>query len=126
VTEPTLFKAVAAIAPVTDFGMLKQEAEAYTNSRLVAEFIGSGPHIEEGSPLRHASAIKVPVLLVHGDMDLNVGVAESERMEAALRAAGTPVEFLRYKSLDHQLEDDAARAEMLTRIAQLLERTIGH
>jgi dipeptidyl aminopeptidase/acylaminoacyl peptidase len=125
-TEPGLFKAVAAIAPVTDLAMLKQESADYTNSQLVADFIGSGPHIEEGSPLRHAAAIKVPVLLVHGDMDLNVHVAESERMAAALQQAGAQVEFLRYKSLDHQLEDSAARIEMLTKIGQLLDRTIGH
>jgi acetyl esterase/lipase len=126
ITEPSLFKAVAAIAPVTDLEMLKQESADYTNAQVVADFIGSGPHVIEGSPLRHASAIKVPVLLVHGDMDLNVRIAESEKMEAALRTAGTPVEFLRYKSLDHQLEDSAARIEMLTKIGQLLDRTIGH
>jgi dipeptidyl aminopeptidase/acylaminoacyl peptidase len=125
VTEPSLFKAVAAIAPVTDLSLLKQEAENYTNSRLVAEFVGSGPHLVDGSPLKHAAAIKVPVLLVHGDMDLNVGVLESEKMEAALRAAGTPVEFLHYKALDHQLDDSAARTEMLTKIGALLQRTIG-
>ena len=126
VTDPSLFKAVAAIAPVTDLAMLKDEAKDYTNSELVAKFIGSGPQLTEGSPLRNAASIKVPVLLVHGDMDLNVGVAESEKMEAALRAAGTPVQFLRYKGLDHQLDDSRARIEMLTRIGELLDRTIGH
>ena len=125
-TAPGLFKAVAAIAPVTDLGMLKDESADYTNSQLVADFIGSGPHIADGSPLRHANSIKVPVLLVHGDMDVNVRVAESEKMAAALQQAGTPVEFLRYKALDHQLEDSTARIEMLTKIGELLDRTIGH
>ena len=125
-TEPSLFKAVAAIAPVTDLAMLKEESADYTDSQLVADFIGTGPHIVDGSPLRHAAAIKVPVLLVHGDMDINVRVTESEKMDSALRQAGTPVEFLRYKGLDHQLEDNAARIEMLTKIGQLLDRTIGH
>jgi dipeptidyl aminopeptidase/acylaminoacyl peptidase len=125
-TEPTLFKAVAAIAPVTDLAMLKSEVQDYTNAEIVDRFIGQGPHIIEGSPLRHASAIKVPVLLVHGDMDMNVHSLESEKMEAALRAAGDQVDFLRFKTLDHQLEDGAARTEMLTKIGALLDRTIGH
>ena len=125
-TEPGLFKAVAAIAPVTDLAMLKQESADYTNSEIVSQFIGNGPHIVEGSPLKHASAIKVPVLLVHGDMDMNVHSLESQKMEAALRSAGTPVEFLHFRNLDHQLEDSAARKEMLTKIGQLLDRTIGH
>jgi dipeptidyl aminopeptidase/acylaminoacyl peptidase len=105
--------------------MLKREAEGYTNRDIVADFIGSGPHIEEGSPLRHASKIKAPVLLVHGDMDQNVGVDESAKMESALRSAGTQVQFLRYKDLDHQLDDSAARREMLTSIGTLLEKAIG-
>jgi len=123
--EPGLFKAVAAIAPVTDLSMLKRESGNFSNRDLVAQYIGSGPHIEEGSPLRRAAQIKVPVLLVHGDMDQNVGVAESVEMEQALRKNGTPVQFLRYRSLDHQLDDATARREMLTSIGTLLEKTIG-
>lgn len=102
-TQPGLFKAVAAIAPVTDLTMLKQESEDFTHRQITQRFIGTGPHIREGSPLQRAASIKVPVLLVHGDMDLNVGVAESVRMEAALRQNGTPVQFLRYPALDSTL-----------------------
>jgi dipeptidyl aminopeptidase/acylaminoacyl peptidase len=126
VTEPSLFKAVVAIAPVTDLDMLKQEATDYTNAQVVADEIGSSAHIAEGSPLRHAAAIKAPVLLVHGDLDVNVHIAESDRMNAALATAGDDVGFLRFKGLDHQLEDSDARIEMLTEIGKLLDRTIGH
>jgi dipeptidyl aminopeptidase/acylaminoacyl peptidase len=126
VTEPSLFKAVAAVAPVTDPQMLKQEASGYVNADVVADFVGSGPELVQGSPLRHASEIKVPVLLAHGDLDQNVGVAESDKMAAALAAAGTKVSFLRYKGLDHQLDDSAARTELLTEIGKLLDMSIGH
>ena len=47
-------------------------------------------------------------------------------MDAALRKAGTPVEFVEYKDLEHQLDDSSARVEMLTKVGDLLERTIGH
>jgi dipeptidyl aminopeptidase/acylaminoacyl peptidase len=47
-------------------------------------------------------------------------------MAAALRSAGKDVEFLQYKGLDHQLRDSTVRAEFLTHMGQLLERTIGH
>ena len=43
--EPSLYKAVVAIAPVTDLGLLKSEAEDFTNSELVEDFVGSGPHV---------------------------------------------------------------------------------
>ena len=72
-----------------------------------------------------ASRIKVPVLLVHGDMDANVGIAQSERMLAALKSGGTPAEMLRFNGLDHQLDDSTARIQMLTKIGELLDRTTG-
>jgi dipeptidyl aminopeptidase/acylaminoacyl peptidase len=124
--EPDLFKSVVAIAPVTDLGLLKRESEGFTNSELVRDFVGSGANARNGSPLRNAAAIKAPVLLVHGDLDTNVGIDHSLKMESALTAGGKTVTLLRYKGLDHQLEDSAARTEMLTRIGELLERTIGH
>lgn len=124
-TEPGLFKAVAAIAPVTDLQLLKTENRGYTSARVVSDFVGSGPHIQEGSPLQRAASIKVPVLLVHGDKDSNVGVEHSLKMQAALRSRGTPVELLRYKALDHRLYDSAARREILLKLGELLDRTIG-
>jgi dipeptidyl aminopeptidase/acylaminoacyl peptidase len=123
--EPSLFKAVVAIAPVTDLGMLKGDFADYSSDRITREFIGSGVHIEEGSPLRQARRVQAPVLLVHGDKDLNVKVDHSRRMDAALRGAGRKSELIEFAGLDHQLEDSDARALMLTRIGTLLADTIG-
>jgi dipeptidyl aminopeptidase/acylaminoacyl peptidase len=64
--------------------------------------------------------------LVHGDLDTNVKIAHSEKMDAALKAAGKQSELLTFKGLNHQLDDSDARTQMLTRIGELLERTIGH
>jgi len=125
-TDPQLYKAVIAVAPVTDLGMLKDDAKGYTSSKVVADFVGDGPHIEEGSPLRHVDRIQAPVLLVHGDLDANVAFRHSQKMADALQAAGKDVEFLQYKGLDHQLRDSTVRAELLSHMAQLLDRTIGH
>jgi dipeptidyl aminopeptidase/acylaminoacyl peptidase len=47
-------------------------------------------------------------------------------MEKALRSGGDSVELLEFKGLNHQLDDGTARAEMLTKIGELLDRTIGH
>lgn len=125
-TDPSLYKAVVAIAPVTDLQLLKQDFANYTNSRVIEDFVGSGPHVVEGSPLQHADRIQVPVLLAHGDLDSNVRFWHSQKMAAALKGAGKDVEFLQYKGLDHQLRNSTARTELLTHMAQLLDRTIGH
>lgn len=125
-THHGLFKAVAAVAPVTDLARLKDEWIGFSIARIEREFIGSGPHVADGSPLRHAADIDVPVLLVHGTYDRNVSEAQSASMDAALRAAGKQSEYIRFEGLDHQLPDNQARALMLLKIGQLLERTIGH
>ncbi|MGN6154415.1 MAG: alpha/beta hydrolase family protein [Sphingomicrobium sp.] len=125
-TDPQLYKAVIAVAPVTDLGMLKDDAKGYTSARIVEDFVGDGPHIEEGSPLRHVDRIQAPVLLVHGDLDANVAFRHSQKMADALQSAGKKVEFLQYKGLDHQLRDSTVRAELLSHMAQLLDSTIGH
>lgn len=125
-TEPSLYKAVVAIAPVTDLELLKHEHDYYTDSDVVRQFIGEGPNIADGSPLRHASAISAPVLLVHADMDLNVGIGESDKMDDALKSAGKQVEYIRIAGLDHQIDDSVQRTNMLLHMGALLDRTIGH
>lgn len=125
-TDPSLYKAVAAIAPVTDLELLKTDSRNFVNSRMVDAMVGSGQQVIDGSPLRHASQISVPVLLAHGDLDSNVRFWQSQKMAGALQGAGKQVEFLQYKGLDHQLGDASVRADLLTHIGELLEQTIGH
>ncbi|MES2988243.1 MAG: S9 family peptidase [Pseudomonadota bacterium] len=123
--DPALFKAVVAIAPVTDLEELRKEAQDYTNFKQVDEFIGRGPHVKEGSPAQNAGTIKAPVLLFHGDKDLNVGVGESRLMESRLRAAGGKVEYVEFAGLDHQLDDNKARAAMLDKSDRFLRSALG-
>ena len=119
--SPDTYTAVVAIAPVTDLQDLKDEARDFTSAALVADFIGSGPHVVAGSPLQQVARITAPVLLVHGDHDLNVNVNHSRRMDAALRKAGRPAEYLEFAGLEHSLEDSAARAQMLLAISRFLD-----
>ncbi len=125
VADPDLFKAVVATAPVTDLQMLKEESEGFTNARIARDYIGSGPHIEEGSPARHPEQFKAPVLLFHGDIDANVDVAESKVMDKALHGAGKRSELIIYPKLDHQLPDNTARADMLRRSYEFLRANLN-
>jgi dipeptidyl aminopeptidase/acylaminoacyl peptidase len=125
VTEPSLFRAIVAIAPVTDLQQAKDDFEDYIDARNNAEFIGSGPHIAEGSPLRHVDAIRAPVLLLHGTRDLNVPVIHSRRMNDALRGAGRSSDLLVFDGLEHDLDDSTARTQMLTRIGAFLSANLA-
>jgi acetyl esterase/lipase len=125
VVNPDLFKAVIAIAPVTDLALLKAEHQNFGDFQLVSDFVGSGTSMHEGSPIEHAERIKVPVLLFHGGMDFNVSIEESRRMAARLKAAGRDCELVTWGKLDHQLEDSEARAQMLRRSDEFLRKALG-
>jgi dipeptidyl aminopeptidase/acylaminoacyl peptidase len=123
--DPKLFKAVVAIAPVTDLKMARDERANFTNADLVRAYIGEGPHLTEGSPRLHADRFQAPVLMFHGDKDMNVAVAESTAMDSALRAQKKRSELIRYPDLDHQLDDTSARIDMLTRADRFLRASLG-
>lgn len=125
VLDPALFKAIVAIAPVTDLETLRSEARNYTNYAVTDAYIGRGPHIREGSPAQNVDSIRAPVLLFHGDRDLNVGVGESRMMASRLRAAGKAVEYVEFERLDHQLADDEVRADMLDRADVFIRRAFA-
>ena len=124
VVDPGLFKAVVAIAPVTDLGVLKEENRNYTSFAQINDFVGSGPHIESGSPARHAAAFQSPVLLVHGTMDMNVDSNQSVLMKRRLEEAGKKVDYLEFEGLDHGLVHAQARGIMLRRIGDFLTQSM--
>lgn len=125
VLDPDLFKAVIAIAPVTDLERLRQESAPYTNFPIVDRFIGTGPHVREGSPAQNAARFKAPVLLFHGTMDQNVGSGESRLMADRLQSQGKPVTYVEFKGLGHSLNSKKARTQMLSQSDAFLRKAFG-
>jgi dipeptidyl aminopeptidase/acylaminoacyl peptidase len=125
VVDPSVFKAVIAIAPVTDLLEFKEGYRHWSNFLVVSQEIGEGPHVREGSPALNAAKIKVPVLLFHGEMDRNVPIRQSKEMANRLAAAGVPHELVTWPDLDHQLDDSAVRAEMLRKSDTFLRKAMG-
>jgi dipeptidyl aminopeptidase/acylaminoacyl peptidase len=123
--DPDLFKAIVAVAPVTDLETLRGEHERFMDYKRVDAFIGRGPHVREGSPAENVAGIKAPVLLFHGDRDLNVGVGESRMMASRLKGAGKQVEYVEFEGLDHQLDDSAARTKLLDRSDGFIRAALG-
>ncbi|HEX7784036.1 MAG TPA: S9 family peptidase [Sphingobium sp.] len=125
ILDPDLFKAIVAVAPVTDLAGLRDQSRNFSNFLMVDQFVGNGPHIREGSPALNAARIKAPVLMFHGDHDVNVNILQSRLMADRLRDAGKQGQLVVYPKLDHQLSDSAARADMLRKSDAFLRTALG-
>lgn len=124
VLDPRLYKAVIAVAPVTDLEGLRAQSSRYVNALQVDAFIGNGPHVSDGSPARNAAAIQAPVLMFAGNRDYTINIAQAQAMDAALARAGKVHELKIYPGLDHGLDDSAARTDLLQRSAAFLAENI--
>ncbi len=124
VVDPDLYKAVVAVAPVTDFALMKTRGLRYTSGFLLADFMGSGPHIKEGSPAQNVQAFKAPVIMFHGDNDLNVDIGQSKLMDKEMHKAGKSSELIVYKDLEHSLRDGDVRADMLRKSDAFLRKQL--
>lgn len=125
VTEPGLYKAIVAVAPVTDLERLRAQVMKYGGGVINDRMIGHGDHVNAGSPALHAGNISVPVLLFHGDRDINVNIEESREMANRLHQANKQVDLVEFKGLDHQLDSTAARTTMLSRSDAFLRSALG-
>lgn len=125
VTDASVFRAVVAIAPLTDLVQFKNERRDWSDFLLTDEMIGDGPQVREGSPARNADKIKVPVLLFHGTADRNVLVEQSRAMDKSLEAARVPHRLVIFEGLDHALEDSGARTQMLRDSEDFLRKSFA-
>ncbi len=125
IVDPKVFKAVIAIAPVTDLNALKDERRNWSDHEIVEKMIGDGPHVREGSPLQNVSRLEAPVLLFHGTFDRNVSYLQSKDMATACSAAHARCELVTFEGLDHQLDDSTARTQLLRKSDDFLKQSLA-
>ncbi|HVI31759.1 S9 family peptidase [Phenylobacterium sp.] len=109
VRRPDLYRAVVAIAPVSDLlEMLKDERADGEDSpsyrywvRTVGDPSRDAVRLRAASPRQQAAAFAAPVLLLHGADDQVVPPRQSKLMQDALVAAGKPVERLEIPGAGH-------------------------
>jgi dipeptidyl aminopeptidase/acylaminoacyl peptidase len=80
---------------------------------------------EKISPLFHVDAMKDPLLIGQGLNDPRVNVRESDQIAQALRAKGTPVEYIVYKDEGHGFARPENRLDFYGRTEIFLAKNIG-
>jgi len=124
--EPDRYRCAISIAPLTDPGLWIKEMRLYAPGHVIREFVGTDEEVlKAGSPLGRAGEIRVPILLFHGDEDINVSVDHSRKMAKALKRAKKSVEYIEYEEVEHQIARNEYRIDMLDRIGAFLDEHIG-
>ena len=99
-------KAVCALYPPTDLVSIVPPEKRGEADNPVADLLG-GPVSErlalarEASPITYVRKESVPVLILHGDADTLVPVAQSRSLEAAMKAAGANCTVVVYRGYPH-------------------------
>jgi dienelactone hydrolase len=88
-------KAIVSYAGPTDLTILDAKNSWYQLQKACRS------DFESRSPVTVARQIKAPVLLIHGDIDANVPVEQSEEMEQVLRKSGGSVQLHLVNSAGH-------------------------
>ena len=87
---------------------------AYYHDYLAVEF-GGYPHEDgiidllwERSPIRYAGKVTTPTMLVHGENDNDVPIAEAEQFYIALHDVGVEAVMVRYPREGHGIRETRA------------------
>ena len=109
ITQTHLFRAAIPIAGITN--LVSYNYMTYYNQYEQMEF-GVFPHqgnlmdvLWERSALKHAAKVKTPTLLMHGENDSDVPIAEAEQYYIALKDVGVETVMVRYPREGHGLRE---------------------
>ena len=127
--DPGLYKCAIGYSGVYDLNILKSDSDVDDNSfgraYLATILKNDDAWINQRSPTKQASKIKVPVLLIHGGKDERTPPAHAELMRRSLTAAGNAPQWL-YKPMEgHGFYDPENNLEAYTKIIEFLDSNIG-
>ncbi|HDS1039970.1 TPA: S9 family peptidase [Stenotrophomonas maltophilia] len=128
VREPGLYKCAAGYVGVYDLPLMFKRGDIQDRTsglNYLRDWLGDPAGLSAVSPVNLAASIKVPVLLAAGREDQRAPVQHTERMEAALKQAGVPVEAAYYAREGHGLYGEANQRDYYTRLLAFLSRSLG-
>jgi dipeptidyl aminopeptidase/acylaminoacyl peptidase len=109
ITQTNIFKAAIPTAGISN--LISYNYMTYYNQYEAMEW-GAFPHqgnlmdvLWERSALKHVASARTPVMLVHGENDNDVPIAEDEQYYIALRDVGVDAVMLRYPREGHGVRE---------------------
>ncbi len=126
VTQTRQFKAAIPLAPIVN--NLSYNYMTYYNMYEEMEW-GMKPHqgnlmdvLWERSALKHVAKVATPTMLIHGENDNDVPIAESEQFYIALKDIGVETVLVRYPREGHGLAEPKHFVDLMDRSVAWYER----
>jgi dipeptidyl aminopeptidase/acylaminoacyl peptidase len=91
---------------------------------LIGELPRDADRYRDRSPVTHAAAIQVPLLMLAGDADPVVPIAQAERLVDTVRRAGGTVEYHVYEGEGHGWGKPETMTDELERVEAFLTRWV--
>jgi len=127
VKTPDLFKCAVSFAGVTDLRGIVKNTQRYLGGDLVAEkqFGDKTKDLKARSPLYNVDKIKIPILLMHGEEDRVVPIAQSEDFAEELEDAGKSVRYVELEDGGHNLAIQLNRTIFFEELDAFLIKHLG-
>ena len=119
ITQTDMFTAAIPISSISN--LISFNYMAYYHDYLAVEF-GAYPHQDnlmdllwERSALKHVAKVSTPTMLVHGENDNDVPIAEAEQFYIALHDVGVPAVMVRYQREGHGVRETGHMVDLIDR-----------
>jgi dipeptidyl aminopeptidase/acylaminoacyl peptidase len=119
ITQTNEFKAAVPTRGVSNF--ISFNYMTYANqfqAMMFTQFLHQGNLMDvewERSALKHVANVHTPALILHGENDSDVPIAESEQFFIALKDVGVETVFVRYPREGHGLDETQHLADSIER-----------
>jgi dipeptidyl aminopeptidase/acylaminoacyl peptidase len=119
ITQTDMFAAAIPIAGISN--LVSFNYMAYYHDYLAVEF-GAFPHQDDlmdvlwqRSPLKHVASVRTATMLVHGENDNDVPIAEAEQFYVALHDVGVETVMVRYPREGHGVRETGHVVDLIDR-----------
>jgi len=126
ITQTNIFKAAVPTAAITN--IISYNYMTYYNQYEAMEW-GTYPHqgtlmdtLLQRSSIRHVAAAHTPTLLMHGENDNDVPIAEAEQFYVALKDVGTEAVMVRYPREGHGIRESRHVVDQIDRSIRWYEK----
>jgi dipeptidyl aminopeptidase/acylaminoacyl peptidase len=124
---PDLYRCAISISGVADIPAMlgadrdkwgKDDPDYLEEVRMVGSPLDQA--VYDRSPVHAAAGVRAPILLIHGEDDTVVPIAQSEAMARALDKAGKQYSFVKLKGEDHWMSRAETRLQIMKEIEKFL------